>query len=133
MAYLRFVLPFEPLAAPRPRTRCIARGKGIAYTDPKYRSWLGMVADHLDSLPPFAKFLKPEEVAVHMVLAARRPNTTKLPSPRWDVDNGAKAVLDVLNGRAFEDDQQVAQLTVHKRWTERPDILGSIIVDITSH
>ncbi len=92
-----------------------------------------MVADHLDSLPPFAKFLKPEEVAVHMVLAARRPNTTKLPSPRWDVDNGAKAVLDVLNGRAFEDDQQVAQLTVHKRWTERPDILGSIIVDITSH
>ncbi len=36
--------------------------------------------------------------------------------PRCDVDNAAKAVLDALNGVAWEDDSQVCSLTVAKHY-----------------
>jgi Holliday junction resolvase RusA-like endonuclease len=130
MATMRFILPFEPLAAPRPRVRCVARGKGISYTDPRYRSWLKAVGDHLDSLPAFAKFLKPEELTVSVLMCAVRPATTKLPAPKWDVDNAAKAVLDVLNGRAYEDDAQIVELHALKKWSESPRSPGFIQVSI---
>ena len=35
-----------------------------------------------------------------------------------DCDNIAKIILDSLNGIAYEDDKQVTELTVLKRWTE---------------
>jgi Holliday junction resolvase RusA-like endonuclease len=36
--------------------------------------------------------------------------------PRCDVDNAAKAVLDALNGVAWEDDSQVQRLVVEKSY-----------------
>lgn len=35
---------------------------------------------------------------------------------RRDVDNGVKAILDGLNGRAWRDDAQIVQLLVTKRY-----------------
>ena len=40
------------------------------------------------------------------------------PCKKPDVDNVAKIVLDSLNGIAFDDDSQVIELVVMKRWTE---------------
>lgn len=43
-------------------------------------------------------------------------NGTELPCKKPDVDNIAKAVLDALNGVAFEDDRQVVGMRIIKAW-----------------
>ena len=43
------------------------------------------------------------------------------PCKKPDVDNVAKVVLDSLNKIAFDDDSQVVELTVIKRWTEEQE------------
>ena len=40
------------------------------------------------------------------------------PCKKPDIDNCIKIILDALNGIAYEDDKQVTELTVLKRWTE---------------
>ena len=35
-----------------------------------------------------------------------------------DIDNQVKSILDALNGIVFEDDKQVSDLTVSRRWGE---------------
>lgn len=40
------------------------------------------------------------------------------PQKKPDADNIAKIILDSLNKIAFDDDSQVVELTVIKRWTE---------------
>lgn len=42
------------------------------------------------------------------------------PHNRIDVDNIAKAVLDALNGVAYQDDHYVTNLTVWKQYAEQP-------------
>lgn len=37
-----------------------------------------------------------------------------------DCDNCAKAVLDALNGVAYDDDSQVFALTIQKMWSDEP-------------
>ena len=66
------------------------------------------------------------EVTVHCYV--QRPKTTKLPSPRGDIDNFAKAVLDAMNGKLWDDDKQIESLHVHKTWTEGPEIEGYFTV-----
>jgi Holliday junction resolvase RusA-like endonuclease len=44
-----------------------------------------------------------------------------------DADNIAKIVMDALNGVAWHDDAQIADLTVTKRNTTRPDMVGAFI------
>lgn len=39
---------------------------------------------------------------------------------RPDVDNMAKAVLDALNGIAWEDDSQIARLSITKEYAKEP-------------
>lgn len=39
-----------------------------------------------------------------------------------DVDNGAKAILDAMNGIVYEDDAQVAGLVVQKFYAEKDEI-----------
>jgi len=51
-----------------------------------------------------------------MVAVANKPRTSKLQFPHADVDNYAKAALDVLNGNAWVDDIQIISLTVDKRF-----------------
>lgn len=43
-----------------------------------------------------------------------------LPTKKPDVDNIIKVILDGLNGIAFHDDVQVVELTVNKKYSERP-------------
>ena len=44
-----------------------------------------------------------------------------LPCKKPDSDNIAKIVLDSLNKIAFDDDSQIVELTVIKRWTEEQE------------
>lgn len=43
------------------------------------------------------------------------------PQKKPDSDNVAKIILDSLNKIAYEDDSQVAELIVLKRWTEKTE------------
>ena len=45
----------------------------------------------------------------------------EMPLKKPDADNVAKIVLDSLNKIAFDDDAQVVELTVIKRWTEETE------------
>ena len=45
----------------------------------------------------------------------------EMPVKKPDSDNIAKIVLDSLNKIAFDDDAQVVELTVIKRWTEESE------------
>lgn len=50
----------------------------------------------------------------------------ELHSKKPDADNIAKSVLDALNGIAFDDDSQVAVLSVIKRYAVEPKTIVSI-------
>lgn len=43
-----------------------------------------------------------------------------MPTCKPDADNGAKAILDSLNGIVYRDDSQVCVLLVKKRYSETP-------------
>ena len=45
-----------------------------------------------------------------------------LPCKRPDIDNVAKAILDGLNGLAYEDDKQVCELIIRKFYSEKEHI-----------
>lgn len=45
-----------------------------------------------------------------------------LPSKKPDADNVAKIVADALNGLAYDDDAQITDLTVMKRYGQEPEV-----------
>ena len=47
-----------------------------------------------------------------------------------DIDNLGKAVLDALNGIAFEDDSHITKLTLVKRYSQYPGITMTITEDV---
>ncbi|MCF8012478.1 MAG: RusA family crossover junction endodeoxyribonuclease [Clostridiales bacterium] len=60
--------------------------------------------------------------AIHadIVFYLLKPKSTKRTQPtvRPDIDNYVKAVLDVLNGLAYDDDSQIVSLHAQKRYGE---------------
>ena len=47
-----------------------------------------------------------------------------------DVDNCSKIILDSLNKVAYDDDQQVVELAVLKRWTEEEERIEFLLEEI---
>ena len=45
-----------------------------------------------------------------------------LPAKKPDADNVAKTIADALNVLAYEDDAQITNLTVMKRYDEPPEV-----------
>ena len=121
----------EPVAKGRPR---LGRG-GRTYTPEKTRKFEEAV-----SLSAIARMrrqgakLTAGPVAVEIKFAFEPPASW----PQWkkgqalgghvrhtgrfDVDNGAKGVLDALNGIAWEDDAQVCELTAKKCYAEKQGV-----------
>ncbi len=52
------------------------------------------------------------------------------PTKKPDCDNAAKAILDALNGVAYDDDSQVTALSVIKRYAMVDDVTVSISEDM---
>ena len=61
---------------------------------------------------------KPEPVTVAIWFFFPRPKTVKREQPtvKPDADKLARAVLDALTGLAYDDDSQVVQLEIYKRY-----------------
>lgn len=117
-----FTIPGEPVAKGRPRmTRT-----GHAYTPQKTRLyeahiqdlWKRGIAPALPTGQPLrvsvdAFFSVPKSTSKKQKMAMDGAPHIKKP----DADNVVKAVLDALNGLAFEDDSRICNLTATKRYT----------------
>lgn len=128
---LRFTIPGEPVAKGRPRmTRT-----GHAYTPSKTRLYEAHIQDlwRAGSAPTLptgqpirvcvdAFFPVPKSTSKKKKATMEGAPHTKKP----DADNVAKAVLDALNGLAFDDDSRICDLRATKRYT-----LGEPRIEVT--
>lgn len=104
----------NPVAASRPRV-----GKWGAYYTGTYKTFreeaAAKVWDILGTeLQPFSGPL-----AVSIELYVKQPKTTERGWPKADIDNFAKAVLDTMNKKVWEDDSQIISLYVTKQWAPK--------------
>ncbi len=72
----------------------------------------------------------PHPVVLGMEIVAKRPKAGKLVHPRGDVDNFAKGPMDAMTkaGKFWNDDNQVIELLVRKRYAEKGEPEGVHIV-----
>lgn len=121
----------EGVPVPQPRPKAVRRGKHVGVYDPGYADdWKGCI--DRDSAP-----VRPSEpwdgpLCVRLAFYFPRPQSHFLKSglranaPKWhtgarDLDNLAKAVLDILTIRRFWlDDGQVASMSLWKSYSDRP-------------
>ena len=113
-------LPVNPVPASRPRV-----SRWGTYYGKNYEDFRKKVRDYLHDQPDNT----PLDGEVYCIVEAvvEKPKTTKRGSPRGDVDNYAKGILDSLTQHAqcWGDDDQVVELVVSKRFTsdgEQPGI-----------
>ena len=120
---IAFTIPGDPV--PQPRARVSTRGgfarAYVPATHPVH-AYRQAVADAARAA---GAGVHGEPVSVVIDLVWERPKSHMRKSgvkpdapvlPRADVDNAAKAVLDSLNGVAWEDDSQVQRLVVEKSY-----------------
>lgn len=120
---IAFTIPGEPVPQPRPRVSTRG-GFARAYVPKTHavHAYRQAVADaaraagagvHGDPVIVVIDLVW-ERPKSHMRKAGVKPDAPVLPRP--DVDNAAKAILDALNGVAWEDDSQVQRLVVWKSY-----------------
>jgi len=120
---LTFTVPGEPVPQPRPRVSTRG-GFARAYVPAKhpvhaYRDAIAAAARaagagvHGEPVSVVIDFVW-ERPKSHMRKSGIKPDAPVLPRP--DLDNTTKAVLDSLNGVAWEDDSQVQRLVVEKSY-----------------
>lgn len=137
-------VPGDPKGQPRPRA--FARKMGDRFVARVYESgtsehWKSQIARALEGRLPEHATLGP--VAVSMDFRFARPKGhfgkrgLREAAPRWhhgkpDLDNLAKAVLDALSTlRVWEDDRQVTELVLSKRWAEPGEAPGMDLEIVT--
>lgn len=117
-ASLSVFLPLQPVPASRPRV-----GRWGTYYLPTYKKWI-ILAD---------KLIEASEITLHgpLFVIARafiKPaRTTKLIFPKPDVDNYAKAPLDIITKADgyWDDDHQIQTLLAGKKYTTAGQQEGS--------
>lgn len=117
-------VPVDPVPASRPR---VTRA-GFSYYAEPYKSFKRELHAAFEKLWA-GKELIADTRKLTISIIKPRPKTTKLPYPKPDVDNYAKAVMDAMNGTVFVDDWLVQCLAVSKRWA-KPGESGKVIVSI---
>jgi crossover junction endodeoxyribonuclease RusA len=108
-------LLWTPRAKQRPRAH-VVRGRAVTFTPRETVLAERDIADQWDTVPmegPISVAVEMTDVSIHVVIdPVPEPMNRRL--LRGDIDNYAKLVLDALNGRAWLDDRQIAQLFVVK-------------------
>ena len=116
-----FVIKGIPKVKQRPRF-AMRNGKVLTYTPKTTASF-----ENLVKLKAEKEFTHPLENAVRLAIRFYMPRPKRLiwktkmmpeihSDKRPDIDNLAKAVIDGLNGIAFNDDAQIADLHVTKKY-----------------
>jgi crossover junction endodeoxyribonuclease RusA len=100
MALYAFTVPGPPVGKERPRL-----GKGRVYTPSRTKAYEQRVQAYA-----LQAQVKPIKGPVKMEIHCYYPDAR-----RRDIDNTSKAAMDALNGIAYADDSQVAELLTTKR------------------
>lgn len=120
MEYITLVFPVEPVAKGRPR---ITRS-GHAFTPAKTRkaeSEIETLARIEMAKQKREAFSCPVAVAIEFIM--QKPKKPSQPYPsRADLDNYAKLVCDALNEIVWNDDSQIVDLYLTKRWGDASKI-----------
>lgn len=105
-----FVYVADPVPASRPRV-----SKFGTYYSGRYKQYLV----HAKASIPKAAFPLEGDLCIDIEFAVQKPKTTKRTNPRGDIDNYAKAMMDVITKLGYwEDDDQVVHATFIKRFAE---------------
>lgn len=132
-----FMIPGKPIGKARPRVNTYTHR---AYTPPSTKAYETTVRDSYMNAAPPGERLHAGHVRVQIMAYYPIPKSWNkarkqaaiagqtLPEVKPDLDNLAKAILDALNGLAYEDDSSVTDLTIHKRYAE----IGHVVVRIES-
>jgi len=107
----KLVVSVEPVPASRPRV-----SKWGTYYGKRYTQFRKDAESSLDSLGLGEPITG--EISVHLEFYCKKPKTTKRDTPRGDIDNFCKGILDAANGRVFIDDDQITKLTARKQWED---------------
>lgn len=113
-----WVFPVCPVAASRPRLSKGRGGRPHAYYAGPYKIFKEEASQIVDFVLGEEPPLLEGPLKVNLVMVVKRPKTTKFSHPRWDIDNGAKACLDCLNGKLWVDDSQIISLCATKEWAD---------------
>jgi len=122
------VIKFTINARPQPKERSRSTKRGHHYTPDRTVSFELLVRCEFRAQHPGHKPMT-GPLGLYVVAKYKRPKTAK--KGFWhtgpgDLDNICKAVSDALNGVAWEDDRQVAELTARKTWGDCDRIEVSI-------
>lgn len=122
-----FTVPGEPKAKQRPRTT----RTGHTYTPEQtvtYENWVKacylevgqakLEGEIRATIVAFFSIPKSASKARKKAMLNGEINPTKKP----DVDNIAKIILDPLNSLAYDDDKQITELRVAKRYSDKPRV-----------
>jgi Holliday junction resolvase RusA-like endonuclease len=120
-------IPGEPQGKGRPRF-----WQGHAVTPPATRayeklvaeSWTGGMMHGAIKMEIWAFFKIPKSASKKMQRCMIL-NQVK-PEKKPDIDNIQKIILDGLQGRAFEDDKQVIEITAHKAYGLEPRVVVEV-------
>jgi Holliday junction resolvase RusA-like endonuclease len=107
-------LALEPVPTARPRV-----GRWGTYYPPTTKAW----KEKADELLPSIPFVFDGLVKVVLVFNCTKPRTGKLRTPRGDVDNYAKGMLDAITKKGWwTDDTLVQELQVAKHYNTPPGV-----------
>ncbi len=117
MKSIVFIVDGEPV--PKQSFRAV---KGGGYTSPRVKAWQETVSYRArEAMQGNDPLTGPVSMQVVFTLGNRR----------WvDLDNLNKAICDACNGIIFEDDHQVVNLHLAKRWGGDPGVLVTVYPDI---
>jgi Holliday junction resolvase RusA-like endonuclease len=126
-----FIVKGEPKGKGRPRF-----SKGRVYTPAETDHYEKLVAwSYADSAKGY-KFTSPVRVTIKAYHKPPKGKSKKLvmdmldghilPTKKPDIDNIAKIILDGLNHIAWDDDKQIVELIVGKRYGEDPSVVVAI-------
>lgn len=116
----------EAIAKGRPRATSIG-GRARVYTPARTATFEGKVrAVAKDAMVRFGSVPTPDAVKVEIAFDRAMPKSWSRAKTAAhhgqpitsgaDIDNQVKAILDALNGIVFEDDVQVSDIAVSRRW-----------------
>lgn len=126
-----FDIKGEPQGKGRPRFT-----KKHTYTPDKTRDYESIVGLNYQNAARGYKFTSPVRVTIFARFGVPKSKSKKvatdmlkghiLPTKKPDIDNIAKIILDGLNHIAWDDDKQIVELIVGKRYGENPSVVVAI-------
>ena len=121
-------LALNPVPASRPRV-----SKWGTYYGKRHQAFRSEALDLLSGMRE--EGVLPEvpmsgKLRVWVVFSIKKPKTTKLATPRGDIDNYMKLLLDCCNGIIWEDDQQIAQINAFKNYAVDGGSIDLVVEEI---